>query len=120
MKKTTKTNANTTADLQELIAQEIAKALSKASVQEVAALPKETKEIVSKVMSPKKMAKSFKELPTIKAKSDGIRVELSEYKGQKIFGIKKGDYNMISFGVAKAKLLLENIDAIRAFVAENE
>ena len=46
--------------------------------------------------------------------------EISEYKGSPVFVIKKDadDKYPFSFGCAKAKLMIENIEAIKAFVAE--
>lgn len=48
-------------------------------------------------------------------------VERSEYKGKPIILIRRDEEDKypFSFGVAKAKLILENIDEIRKFVEEN-
>ena len=48
-------------------------------------------------------------------------VERSEYKGKPLIVIKRSedDQYPFSFGVAKAKLILENIEEIKKFVAEN-
>lgn len=63
-----------------------------------------------------------------------VITEVDEYKGNKYFHFydaerhRKADgdnamlgaANILSFGVAKAKLIIEAIDEIRAFVEENE
>jgi len=48
-------------------------------------------------------------------------VERSEYKGKPILVIKReeDDQYPFSFGLTKAKLILENIDEIKKFVEEN-
>lgn len=48
-------------------------------------------------------------------------VERSEYKGKPIMVIKRDEQDKFpfSFGVNKAKLMLENIEEIKKFVAEN-
>jgi len=48
-------------------------------------------------------------------------VERSEFKGRPILIIKrdKDDQYPFSFGVSKAKLILENIEEIESFVEEN-
>ena len=49
-------------------------------------------------------------------------VERSEFKGKPMLVIKKSaeDQYPFSFGMAKAKLILENLDEIKKFVTENE
>lgn len=49
-------------------------------------------------------------------------IEKSEYKGNPIIVIKRSedDKYPFSFGVSKARLILENIDEIRKFVEENQ
>lgn len=49
-------------------------------------------------------------------------IEKSEYKGKPIIVIKRSedDKYPFSFGVSKAKLILENIDEIKKFVEENQ
>jgi hypothetical protein len=51
---------------------------------------------------------------------DGM-VERSEYKGKPVLIIKRSedDKYPFSFGMTKAKLILENIEEIRRFVQEN-
>lgn len=48
-------------------------------------------------------------------------VERSEYKGKPIMVIKRDDQDKFpfSFGLSKAKMILENIEEIKKFVAEN-
>ncbi|MCX5748647.1 MAG: hypothetical protein NTZ10_00150 [Candidatus Saganbacteria bacterium] len=48
--------------------------------------------------------------------------ERSEYQGKPILILRRSDEDKypFSFGVSKAKLLLENIDEIKKFVAEND
>ena len=49
-------------------------------------------------------------------------VERSEFKGKAMLVIKKSaeDQYPFSFGIAKARLIMENLDEIKKFVAENE
>ncbi len=49
-------------------------------------------------------------------------IERSEFKGRPMLVIKKSedDKYPFSFGLAKAKLILENLEEIKKFVAENE
>lgn len=49
-------------------------------------------------------------------------IEKSEYKGKPIIVIKRNEEDKypFSFGLAKAKLILENLDEIKKFVQENE
>jgi len=48
-------------------------------------------------------------------------VERSEYKGKPLIVIKRTEEDKypFSFGVSKAKLILENIEEIKKFVEEN-
>jgi len=48
--------------------------------------------------------------------------ERSEYQGKPILILRRSDEDKypFSFGVSKAKLMLENIDEIKKFVAEND
>ncbi len=45
---------------------------------------------------------------------------VDEYKGNKILILNPGSKFTFSFGVAKAKLILDNIDEIKKFVTEYE
>ncbi len=45
--------------------------------------------------------------------------ELQEYKGKKIICLNPGSKFPFSFGLGKAKMILENIDAIKIFVDSN-
>lgn len=49
-------------------------------------------------------------------------IERSEFKGKPIMVIKRdeNDKYPFSFGVAKAKMVLENLEEIKKFVQENE
>jgi hypothetical protein len=49
-------------------------------------------------------------------------IERSEFKGKPMLVIKRDedDKYPFSFGMSKAKLILENIEEIKKFVAENE
>jgi len=49
-------------------------------------------------------------------------IERSEYKGKPLIVIKRSedDKYPFSFGLSKAKLILENIEEIKKFVEENE
>ena len=48
-------------------------------------------------------------------------IERSEYKGKPIIVIKRNEEDKypFSFGLSKAKLILENIEEIKKFVEEN-
>ncbi len=48
-------------------------------------------------------------------------IERSEFKGKPIIILKRDESEKFpfSFGLSKAKLILENIDEIKKFVAEN-
>ena len=48
--------------------------------------------------------------------------EISEFKGNKIIVLKNDpdDKFPFSFGVAKAKKIFENLDAIKDFIAQND
>lgn len=50
-----------------------------------------------------------------------MTVERSEFKGKPLLVIKKSEDDKFpfSFGVYKAKLILENLDEIKKFVEEN-
>lgn len=45
--------------------------------------------------------------------------ELQEYKGNKIICLNPGSKFPFSFGLGKAKMILENYDAIKTFVDSN-
>jgi hypothetical protein len=47
-------------------------------------------------------------------------IERSEYKGNQILVLKRNETDKFafSFGLTKAKLILENLEAIKKFVAE--
>lgn len=49
-------------------------------------------------------------------------VERTEFKGNKIIVLKRNEEDKypMSFGVGKAKLILENLEEIQKFVKENE
>lgn len=42
--------------------------------------------------------------------------EITEYKGHSLLVLNAGDKFPFQFGLGKAKLILEHLDAIRAFV----
>jgi len=48
--------------------------------------------------------------------------ERSEFKGRPILVLKRNEEEKFpfSFGLAKAKMIIENIEEIKKFVAENE
>ncbi len=48
-------------------------------------------------------------------------IEKSEFKGKPVLVIKRNEEDKypFSFGVSKAKLILENLDAIKKFVQES-
>ena len=48
-------------------------------------------------------------------------IERGEYKGKPLIIIKRNDEDKypFSFGISKAKLILENIEEIKKFVEEN-
>jgi hypothetical protein len=45
--------------------------------------------------------------------------EIQEYKGNKIICLNPGAKFPFSFGLAKAKMILENIESIKKFVESN-
>jgi hypothetical protein len=45
--------------------------------------------------------------------------EISEYKGNKLICLNPGSKFTFSFGLSKAKMILENLDAIKKFVDTN-
>lgn len=49
-------------------------------------------------------------------------VERSEFKGKPMIVLKRTEEDQypFQFGMSKAKLILENVDEIKKFVAENE
>lgn len=44
-----------------------------------------------------------------------ITTNVGEYEGNAVFQFKSGNYNYLSFGKEKAKIILANIDKIAAF-----
>jgi hypothetical protein len=42
--------------------------------------------------------------------------EIQEYKGNKLLCLNPGERYLFSFGLNKAKMILENIDTIKQFV----
>ena len=42
--------------------------------------------------------------------------EIQEYKGNKLLCLNPGERYLFSFGLNKAKMILENIDTIKKFV----
>jgi len=50
-----------------------------------------------------------------------FKTEVGEFKGSKTIAISTSDdKRVITFGLTKAKAILESIDAIREFVEQNE
>jgi CO dehydrogenase nickel-insertion accessory protein CooC1 len=49
-------------------------------------------------------------------------IEKSEYKGKPIIVIKRDENDKFpfSFGVAKARLIMENLEEIKKFIEEND
>ena len=45
--------------------------------------------------------------------------ELQEYKGNKLICLNPGSKYPFSFGLGKAKMILENIESIKKFVESN-
>ncbi|MBZ0202122.1 MAG: hypothetical protein IT281_00415 [Ignavibacteria bacterium] len=45
--------------------------------------------------------------------------EISEYKGNKLICLNPGSKFTFSFGLSKAKMILENLDSIKKFVETN-
>lgn len=53
--------------------------------------------------------------------SGNFKTEVGEFKGSKTIAITTSDdKRVITFGLSKAKAILESIDAIRAFVEQND
>lgn len=55
-------------------------------------------------------------------KGNGQLVEFGEFKGNKTISLRRtpDDLKPFTFGLAKAKLLLDNFDAIEKFVNDNK
>lgn len=56
-------------------------------------------------------------------KKGGVKlIERTEYKGKPVLILKRNedDKYPFSFGMTKAKLILENLEEIKKFVAEND
>jgi len=55
-------------------------------------------------------------------KKEGKMVERSEFKGKPVLVMKRDENDKFpfSFGLSKARLILENLDEIKKFVEENE
>ncbi len=49
-----------------------------------------------------------------------MTAEVSEYKGHQILSLSTGGGKPFSFGVKKAQSILEHLEDIKAFVADNE
>lgn len=49
-------------------------------------------------------------------------IEKSEYKGKPIIVIKRNEEDKypFSFGIAKARLIMENLEEIKKFIEEND
>ncbi|MGH2576012.1 MAG: hypothetical protein ACRDFC_09975 [Ignavibacteria bacterium] len=45
--------------------------------------------------------------------------EIQEYKGNKLICLNPGQQYPFSFGLTKAKMILENIEAIKKFIESN-
>lgn len=50
----------------------------------------------------------------------GYNSETSTFKGNAVIGITNDDKRVISFGVKKAKAILSQVEAIKAFVDAND
>lgn len=48
------------------------------------------------------------------------KVETGEFKGNKTISISKEEKRVVSFGLKKAKAIIENYEAIKKFVEEND
>lgn len=55
---------------------------------------------------------------TQQASAEPVKPIVDEFKGNKILILNPGGRFPFSFGVGKAKLILEHIEAIKNFVAE--
>ncbi len=47
---------------------------------------------------------------------ESIRPMVGEYKGKPILTLNPGDRYPFSFGVPKAKMIMKNLDVIKAFI----
>jgi hypothetical protein len=58
---------------------------------------------------------------TVERKKGGAMFELSEFKGNKVIVLKRdeNDKYPFSFGIAKAKLILQHIEDIKKFAEDN-
>ncbi len=55
-------------------------------------------------------------------KGNGQLVEIGQFKGNAVISLRRtpDDLKPFTFGVAKAKLIMDNIDAIEKFVQDNK
>lgn len=55
-------------------------------------------------------------------KGNGQLVEIGEYKGNPVISLRRtpDDLKPFTFGLAKAKLIMDNIDAVEKFVQDNK
>lgn len=48
------------------------------------------------------------------------KTEITEFKGNKVFTIFKGEHRIFGFGLKKAKAILACVELIKLFVASND
>jgi hypothetical protein len=60
-------------------------------------------------------------LPSLISSDDQMAVKLGEYKGHPIISLLKdeNDARPFTFGMGKARLILDNLEDIRKFVEDN-
>ena len=123
-KKNTIATTNTN-DLQALIAQEIAKAMAtmnQVKVEKIETVAQAGKRGV-KIEKIESVAPRGKVMPKISAKSDNLRIEHGEFKGHKTMTLIRGEKSFknqgFTFGVGKAEMILEALEAIKSFVETN-
>lgn len=64
----------------------------------------------------------------VKKKEKKYLSDIGEYKGKSIFriwevsedGLRRGEFPLISFGVKKARVLLDNLSAVQSFSVREE
>lgn len=113
--KATKKNTATTNDLSVMIQAEIAKALASMNQAPTAPAPKKIEKLAPR-------GKESAKMPAIKA-SAPVTVTTGEYKGHKTITLIRGEKSFnnqgFTFGMGKAEMIIEALDAIKAFIEAN-
>lgn len=83
---------------------------------EINAMKKELAESKVKGASAQVKKVKIEVLPTIKARSElPVEISYSEYKGNDLVSLKQGQMMPFSFGKGKARMIVAQFEAIKAF-----